>query len=172
MAPTTAPDVAPGQVSDGHGMVLWVPAIADPTAPTVAELSAAGVLDLTYKLFGDGFDHQNEVTKFETTRYTLRQTLENEGTEKDTITLKYPYLGTESDVVRLALTRYTEGFVVERLNLPKSTPLAADQLLSVVAPVRCGKQREIPRTKNTEVGKIQDLLPRGTVENDVKIAAA
>lgn len=170
--PTNTPDVAPGQVSDGHGLVLWVPSIADPKAPTVAELTGSGVIDLTYKLFGDGFDHQSEVTKFETTRYTLRQTLENEGTEKDTITLKYPYRGTQDDVVRLALQRYTEGFVVERLNLPKGEAIAADQLLSVVAPVRCGKQREIPRTKNTEVGKIQDLLPRGTVETDVKVATS
>ena len=165
------PDVAPGQVSDGFGLVLWVPAIADPKAPTVAELTASGVLDLTYKLFGDGFDHQSEVTKFETTRYTLRQTLENEGSEKDTITLKYPYVGTEADVVRLALTRHTTGFIVERLNIAKDVPVEADQLLSIVAPARCGKQREIPRTKNTEVGKIQDLLPTGTVETDVKVVA-
>lgn len=167
MAPT--PDVAPAQVSDGFGLVLWVPTIADPKNPTVTELTASGVIDLTYKLFGDGFDHQSEVTKNTSTRYTLAQDIEFEGSEKDTITLKYPYTGTEDDVVRLALTRYTEGFVVERLGLPKDTPIAADQLLSIVAPVRCGKQREIPRAKNTEIGKIQDLLPTGTVETDVKV---
>lgn len=169
MAPT--PDVAPGQVSDGHALVLWVPTIANPKAPTVAELTASGVLDLTYKLFGDGLDHQSEVTKNTSTRYTLAQELEFEGSEKDTLVLRYPYRGTEDDVVRLALTRYTEGFLVERLNLPKDTAIAADQLLSIVAPVRCGKQREIPRTKNTEIGKIQDLLPIGTVETDVKVVA-
>lgn len=167
----SASEVAPGQVSDGFGKVLWVPTIANPKAPTVAELTGSGVLDLTYKLFGDGFDHQSEVTTFETTRYTLRQTLENEGSEKDTLVVKYPYVGTEDDEVRLALTRHSTGFLVERLNVANDAPFAADQLLSVVAPVRCGKQREIPRAKNTEVGKIQNLLPTGTVETDVKVVA-
>lgn len=163
--------VAPGQVSDGRAKVLWVPTIEDPKAPKLEELTASGVVDLTYALFGDGFDHQTEVTKFETSRYTLEQLLENEGTVKDTITLKYPYMGTEQDEVRTALARGTRGFVVERLVVANEDALAADQLLSIVAPVLCGLQREIPRTKNTEIGKIQDLLVTGRVERDVKVSA-
>lgn len=172
MTTTTVNDIAPGQVSDGHGLVLWVPAIEDPKNPKLSELTASGVVDLTYNLFGDGFEHKSEVTKNTSSRYTLAQELEFEGTEKDSITIKYPYKATDDDLVRTSLVRGTEGFVVERLGLPKATPLAADQLLSIVAPVRCGKQREIPRTKNTEIGKIQDLLPIGTVETDVKVAAS
>lgn len=169
MAPT--PDVAPGQVSDGHGLVLWVPAIADLKAPTVAELTASGVIDLTYKLFSDGFTHTPEVTKFASSRFTMKQDIEREGTEKDTIEVKYPYKGTEDDVVRLALTRYTEGYIVQRGGLPKSTAIAAGQLLTLVAHVECGKQREIPWTKNTELGKAQSLFPRADVETDVAVVA-
>lgn len=164
-------EVAPGQVSDGRSKVLWVPTLADPRAPKASELTASGVIDLTYRLFGDGFDHQTEVTKFETSRYTLEQLLENEGTVKDTITLKYPYMGTEADEVRTGLARGTTGYVVERLAVPNEDEIEADQLLSIVAPVRAGLQREIPRTKNTEIGKIQDLLVTGRVERDVKVAA-
>ena len=162
-------EVAPGQVSDGRSKVLFVPTIADPTKPTVAELTATGVIDLTYKLFGDGFDHQTDVTKFETDRYTLEQILENEGTVKDSITLSYPYMGTEDDDVRLGLTRGTRGFIVERLVVANEEAFVADQLLSIVAPVRAGLQREKPRAKNTEVGKMQDLLVTGRVERDVKV---
>lgn len=161
--------VGPGKVSDGHGLVLWVPAIANPLAPTLAELTAPGVLDLTYRLFPDGFDHQSEVTKFETGRYTLAQTLENEGKQKDTIVLKYPIEGTEDDVVRLALTQFKRGWVVERLGTANEVPLADGQYLSVVAPVQCGKQKKIPVTANTELGKQQELLPTGKVETDVLI---
>lgn len=163
--------VAPGQVSDGRALVLWVPAIENPGEPTVEELTATGVIDLTYQLFGDGFDHQTEVTKFDTTRYTLEQILEQEGTIKDTITLRYPYMGTEEDEVRVGLARGTEGFIVERLATPNETEVAADQLLSIVAPARAGLQRDIPRTANTEIGKVQDILVTGRVERDVKIAA-
>ena len=40
-------DVTPGTPSDGNGLVLFVPTIADPSAPTVAELSAGTVVPLT-----------------------------------------------------------------------------------------------------------------------------
>lgn len=164
--------IAPGQVSDGRAKVLFVPAIADPTKPTLVELNASGVIDLTYLLFGDGFDHQTEVTKFETSRYTLEQLLEQEGTVKDTIVLKYPYMGVAGDVARTGLVRGTLGYIVERLVVANEAELAAAQLLSIVAPVRAGLQREIPRTKNTEIGKTQELLVTGRVERDVAIVAA
>lgn len=163
--------VAPGQVSDGRAKVLFVPTIDVASAPTKAELEASGVIDLTYQLFGDGFDHQTEVSTFETSRYTLAQLLENEGTVKDTIKLKYPYMGSEDDEVRNGLKQGTRGFLVERLVVENEAAFEADQLLSIVAPVLCGLQTEIPRAKNTEIGKQQNLLVTGKVERDVKVAA-
>lgn len=159
--------VAQGVVSDGHGLVLWVPAIADPKAPTVAELTAPGVIDLTYLLFADGFDHQIDVTTFETTRYTLAQIMEHEGTRKDSITLKYPIEGKDSDVARIALARGATGWIVERLGTPNEDAVADGQYLSMVAPARTGIQKKLPVAQNTEIGLEQALYPTGTVETNV-----
>lgn len=166
--------VAPGQVSDGFSKVWLSPKgnIQDRKNVQKSELEHPDVIDATYLFFGDGFDHQTEVTKFQTSRYTLRQQLENEGQEKDTLTLKYPYVGTDDDVLRTKLARYSEWDVVERLAVDNDADLADGQILSIVAPVKAGLQREIPRTANTEIGKMQDLLVTGTVERDVVVGGS
>lgn len=166
--------VAPGRVSDGRSKVWFVPKgiIQDRKNVQKSELENPQAIDATYALFGDGFDHQTEVTKFQTTRYTLAQILENEGQEKDSFVLKYPYVGNATDELRTKLTRHSEWDVVERLAVENEEDLEDGQLLSIVAPVRCGLQREIPRTANTEIGKIQDLLVTGKVERDVVVGGA
>lgn len=166
--------VGPGRASDGRSLVLAAPkgVVADLSAPTLAELTHPSVLDITYLLFGDGFDHQTEVTKFQTTRYTLAQILENEGQVKDTVVLKYPYVATDADVLRTKFLQGTEWDIFERLVVDNDVPLADGQLLSIAAPMRAGLQREIPRTANTEIGKIQDLSAIGLVHRDVTIGGA
>lgn len=161
--------VAPGVVSDGNGLVLWVPTIANPAKPTVAELTASGVVPLTYSLFGDGFAHTTDVALIESTRYTLAQMIQAEGIETDKITVKYPYTNTEEDVARTTLKRGTRGFIVERLAIANGEPIAADQILSIVAPITCGLAKGIPPTSNTELGKEQNLLVTGKVERDVVV---
>lgn len=166
--------VGPGRASDGRSLVLAAPKSlgVNLDAPELAKLKHPSVLDITYLLFPDGFDHQTTVNKFTTGRYTLAQILENEGTVQDTIVLKYPYVATDADALRTKFLQGREWDVFERLVLPNADPLAEGQLLSVAAPVRCGLQREIPRTQNTEIGKIQDLLVSGLVRRDVVIGGA
>lgn len=166
--------VGPGRASDNRALVLAAPkgTVADLSAPQVSELTHPDVLDITYLLFPDGFDHQTEVTKFQTGRYTLAQVLENEGTVKDSFVLKYPYLANDTDVLRTKFLQGTEWDIFERLVEHNDQPLADGQVFSIAAPVRCGMQREIPRTANTEIGKIQDLLVTGKVERDVILGGA
>ncbi|MBB4072046.1 hypothetical protein [Canibacter oris] len=165
--------IAPGKTSDGRSKVLLVPknGIANPKAPKASELKASNVIDATYLLFGDGFDHQTDVTKSEISRYTLPQALEEEGKVKDTFTLKYPYVGTEDDTLRTRLTQGSEWWLVERLVVENEQDIAAQQLLSIVAPVKAGLQRDIPRAENTQIGKMQELLVTGTVHRDVTVVA-
>lgn len=166
--------VGPGRASDGRSLVLAAPRALNVNldAPELAKLTDPSVLDITYLLFGDGFDHQTTVNKFTTNRYTLAQILENEGTVQDTISLKYPYLGTAADELRTKFLQGSEWDIFERLVVDNATSLAEGQLLSIAAPVRCGLQREIPRTQNTEIGKQQDMLVTGLVRRDVVIGGA
>lgn len=163
-------NVQPGVAADGNGLVLFVPAIADPSAPTVAELTASGVEALTYGLAPDGFDHQTTVATITTGRYTLAQALELDGVITDTLEVKYVWEGTSSDVVRTILAPGTEGFIVKRLAVANDEAIAAGQLVTVI-PVKASIQRDVPPAANTELMKIQKLNVTGAVERDVAVVA-
>lgn len=163
-------DVQPGVAADGNGLVLWVPAIAVPSAPTVTELTAAGVEKLTYGLTPDGFTHDTSVATIPTGRYMLAQMLELDGTVTDTVEVKYVWAGTEEDGVRNVLTTGTKGFIVKRVAVPNATAIAADQLVTVI-PVQCSIQRDVPPAANTELQKIQKLNVVGEVKRDVPVVA-
>lgn len=163
-------EVQQGTAADGNGLVLFVPAIADPTAPTVTELTAVGVIPLTYGLAPDGFDHQTSVATITVGRYTLAQALELDGVITDTVVLKYVWQGTEDDVVRTALTPGTRGYVVKRLAVPNGTPVAAEQLVTII-PVQASIQTDVPPTANTELMKQQKLNITGVVQRDKAVVA-
>ena len=146
--------------------------VADLKNPQLSELTDSTVLDITYLLFGDGFALTPNRNYFTTSRYTMRQQLEQSGTVSHTLDLKYPYMGTDDDVLRTKFVEGSEWDIFERPIIDNSVPLADGQLLSIAAPVRCDAQDDIPKTANTEIGKQQRLLPRGTIETDVIIGGA
>lgn len=163
-------EVQPGKAADGNGLVLWVPAIADPAKPKVSELTAASVEKLTYGLTPDGFAHDTTVATITSGRYTLAQALETDGKITDTVEVKYVWEGTDDDGVRNVLTPGTKGFIVKRMAIANEVDIAADQLVTVI-PVQCSIQRDVPPAENTELQKIQKLNVIGKVERDVKVVA-
>lgn len=159
-------EVPAGQAADGFGKVLWVPAIANPGAPTVAELEAATVVDITYSLVGDGFRHditENEIT---VNRYTLKQQLSLPGTRADSLELQY-VTGSPADE---ELTPGLSGFIVQRLGVANEADFAAAQKVDVI-PVTTGIQRKVAPTTNTELQKVSRLYVRGAVQDDAAIVA-
>lgn len=163
--------VAQGTPADGNGLVLWVPTIADPSAPKVSELTAGTVKPLTYALAPDGFDHQTNVAIITSGRYTLAQAIESEGVITDTVEVKYVHKNDLSDVASTTLTPGTTGFVVVRLGVANETAVTAAQKVTVI-PVKCGVRRQVPPTANTELMKIQKLLVQGTVHRDVAVVTS
>lgn len=162
--------VSPGIPADGNGLVLWVPTIANPAAPTVAELTAVAVKPLTYALAPDGFDHQTSVATITSGRYTLAQALESDGVITDTLMVKYVYKADQSDTASTTLATGTQGFVVKRLGIGNGTAVAAAQKVTVI-PVKCGVRTDVPPTANTELMKSQKLNVVGTVHRDVAVVA-
>lgn len=158
--------VPAGQASDGRGLVLFVPAIANPSAPTVAELTAETVTPLTYSLVGDGFRHDTTENTITTSRYTLKQQLELAGTVVDTLEVQY-VTGSPAET---ALTEGSTGFIVHRLGVPNETDPAATQVGDVI-PIRAGVQRKVAPTANTELQKVQKLFITGPVQRDVAFVA-
>lgn len=162
--------VQTGFPSDGNGNVLWVSAIADPSAPTVAELGAGTAI--TYGLTPDGFSHQTTINTVNTGRYTLRQALEQDGTVIDTVEVKWVYNRSTATAVQTAIgTTGTAGFIVHSLGYANGHTFAADDIVNAVIPVTTSIARDVPPTANTEAAKMQKLNVTGTVYREVAVVA-
>lgn len=162
--------VPAGKVSDGNGLVLFVPTIANPGAPTVAELTAGTVKKLTYSIKGDGYKHDTAVTTVVAERLTLAQALQYDGTVTDDLEITYAYTNTAGDVVRLALPTGTTGFIVERWAVSNDVAIIAAQLVDVI-PITASIQRKNAPAKNAELTRSQKLNVTGIVQRDVPVAA-
>lgn len=163
-------EVQPGVAADGNGRVAFVPVIADHFETKVTELEGSGVLDFTYGLTPDGFKHDTSVATITSGRWTLKQAIESDGVETDTVELTYVWVGNETDTIRIALKPGTKGFIVKRLAVANEVPWAADQIVTVI-PVQASIPRDVPPTANTELAKVQKLNVIGRVARDVKLVA-
>ena len=72
-------------VSDGNTKIVFVSAVADTSAPTVAE--ATGGTDITEYVTGDGFDHSIEQATIADDRVSTTQSLQRPGRITDTLNL-------------------------------------------------------------------------------------
>lgn len=166
-----AEEVQAGFASDGNGNVLWVSAIANINAPTVAELAAG--TPITYGLTPDGFAHNTAIATITTGRYTLAQALELDGIVTDTVEVKWVYnRATPTDVETTLGTVGTSGFIVHSLGYESGHVFAAADVINAIIPVKTSIPRDVPPTANTEAAKIQKLNVTGTVAREVAVAAA
>jgi hypothetical protein len=164
-------EVPPGTVSDGNGLVLFVPTIVDPANPTVAELTATGVVKLTYSITGDGYNHTVTSNSVTANRLTLRNQITYDGTEVDDLSITYVYTNTDADVVRIALPQGTTGYIVERWAVANEVAVAASQIVDVL-PINAGLPIKNAPATNTELTRTQRLNVTGKVHRDVEVAGA
>lgn len=160
--------VPEGIVSDGNVLVLFVPTIANPAAPTVTELTAAGVVKLTYSATGDGYKHTVTINKVKANRFTLKQEIQYDGTEVDDLSIQYVYTNTDGDVARIALPVGTTGNIVERFAVPNGQAVAADDIVDVI-PIKASVPIKDPPVANQELTRTQALNVTGAVQRDVAV---
>lgn len=163
--------VSEGFGYEGNGTVIWVPTIADPTAPTVAEITAG--TPITYDLFGpSGYSLAVTETRRPITRYTLDQELDAESTVKYALTMLFvfnPQSPTEAEST--IGVRGTAGYIAHLLGYPNGKTLAADDVITDLVPVRTARSTVVPATANTEAHKTTSPSITGEVLHDVKIVA-
>lgn len=163
-------NVPTGIPSDGNALVLFVPAIANTSAPTVAELTAGTVKAFTYSITGDGYNHTVTINKVVANRLTLKQELQYDGTEVDELSITYVYTNTAGDVVRVALPQGTTGFIVERWSIGNDVAIAAGQIVDVI-PIKASVSVKNAPVANQELTRTQRLNVTGVVKRDVAVAA-
>lgn len=164
--------VSEGFGYEDMGTVLWVPTIANPAAPTLAELSAG--TPITYDLYGaTGYSLAVTETPRPINRYTLAQQLSAEGTIAYVLTLLYVFnRETPTEAETTIGVRGTSGYIVHFLGYENGWEMAAGDKITDLVPVRTARSSVVPATANTEAHKTTSPSITGEVLHEVAIAAA
>lgn len=168
-------NIPTGVTSNGTVQVHWVPTIADPNNPTVAEVTATGALDISCYLTADGLS----LSADETTTTNRRLCSKQEYTIGGTITwsigaLRYVWdpqgLYADTHDAYAALTPESTGYLVVRWGRDAETALASGDVVDVFS-VTLGEQ--VPQTPeaNSELYVTQVPKVTGSVYRDVTVAA-
>ncbi|MEV1315370.1 hypothetical protein AB0J14_04715 [Micromonospora arborensis] len=159
--------------TNGTMLVLFVPTLSNYlTGPTVAELTAGAVIDLSCYLTGDGLTTETSENNVEDPRLCSKAVFENRGDYTDTIELTYVFnpASPANDEARLGLPPGTRGFLVLRWAVDSEAPIAAAGEVDVF-PVEMGAQRKQTPGRNGVHRITQKPFVTGTVARDVAIAA-
>ena len=157
--------------TDSNFVVTWVPSagIADPEAPTAAELNAATVVDLTYSLTTSGYTRTATQASEEDARLTLADVLQTPGKVTHSLELQH-VTGAEDNPADAVLVEGAVGYIVERRAVDIDTDFTAGQTVSVL-PVTVGYPRPDAPTANGVFTRTVTLFPRGKVASDVAVVA-
>ena len=166
-----------GVPADGNVKVVFVPTIADPKLPTVAELNATSALDITCGITGGGFTTSTDVQTLTDERLCSTQTFEDVGTFTYSID-DVEYIIDPQDVsptgenkIYQTLAPNSTGFIVVRYGKAFDDVFAADDVVDVY-PVKWGPQVKSAPERNTKLRAKQKpytIAPGAQV--DVKVVA-
>lgn len=148
-------------VSDGNVLTLWVPTIADPDAPTVAELTAGSVLDVSCYFTDAGWNPNLSEDEATDNRLCSRQNYGKPGRQKIGMPLIYVSNPADpaEDEAALTLLERTNGYFVDRRGVPFEDPIAAGDIVTVFA-VTLGAQADSQPTANTPLTVMQQAYLR------------
>lgn len=163
--------VSEGFGYEDMGTVLWVPTLADPTKPTVAELAAG--TPITYDLYGaSGYSLELTENRRPITRYTLAQELSAEGTVSYVLTLLYVFnRETPTDAETTVGVRGTAGYIVHFLGYENGWTIAAGDVVTDIVPIRTARSSVVPATANTEAHKRTQPSITGEVLHEIPVVA-
>lgn len=162
----------PSTPADGNVKVAWVPAIADTSAPTVTELTAAGVVDLSCYLTADGYTPASEQATISDDRLCDTATYEQPGRESNTLDVIYIDNSntTDPNAAYETLVPGTTGYIVVRRGKAFDAAFAANDQVSVT-PVKCGVQVDLPPEANSVLRCGQKLFVTGPVVRRAAVVA-
>lgn len=166
-----ADEILDGVTTDGNVKVVIVPTIANPAAPTAAELNAATAKDISCLLTGDGWNLGVDQATVADQRLCDTENYERPG--RSTWTLETTYVRTEDATEDVAFNTLVPGysaFFVERSGVPFGQPFAAGDEVTVV-PFKAGKRRKVPAAPNEVFRRVQKQFIRGKVQDDVAVVA-
>lgn len=162
----------PSTPADGNLKVVWVPAIANPDAPTVSELTAQTVVDLSCYLTADGWNPSADEQVISDDRLCDTETYEQPGRASRSLEVTYidnTNTAKENEAVE-TLQPGTSGYLVTRSGVPFDTPIDAGDLVDVW-PVTCGIYQKLPPEANSVLRRTQRMFVTSRVRVDVEVVS-
>ncbi|GGM27148.1 hypothetical protein GCM10011608_09940 [Micromonospora sonchi] len=158
--------------TNGTVAVRFVPAIADPAAPTVTEVNAVSSVDLSCYLTGDGYNAETSENTVEDPRLCSKQIFEARGDYTDTLELTYVFnpASPDDDEARTTLPPGTAGFLVTRWGVDSEDAFATGDIVDVI-PFESGAQRKNAPARNSVHRITQKQFITGKVQDNVAIVA-
>lgn len=163
----------PSTPFDGNMAVWLVPTIANPAAPTVAEI-AAGV-DISCYLTPDGYAPTADQATITDDRLCSTETFGQPGRKTRGLTLtgidntNSTNETTYNELVD-TLVEGTPMFVVRRRGIPYETPIAAAQQVSVL-PIKPGMKQDVAPEANSVIRSTWPTFVTGTGYDDIAVVA-
>lgn len=169
-------NIPPGIDSDGADLVAFVPTLADPSAPTLAELSASGAILFGCYLTGT-FEPSADQDTQEDKRYCSQDTAETAGKTKWKIgDLEYivdpQNPSSESNKAAMALVDGLSGYFVRRMgkDVASAPTFAANDYVEVFSGT-LGPQVTMPGESGQKVRVKQNVTSVRRITKNYKLAA-
>ena len=165
----------PSTPADGNFLTLIVPAIANTDAPTVAELTAVGVVDISCYLTAGGWKPSLSEQVITDDRLCTTQTFEKKGRSQRGLDVEY-IDNTNSPNATLynkakdTLVPGSAHYLVTRAGLPYETAVAAAQKFSIRR-IEAGEYNDLPPEANSVLKTAQKLFVSGATKIDKPAAA-
>ena len=168
--------IPPAIDAEGAVKVFFVPALADPAHPTLAELSGAGSLEISCYLTKDGFGISADDDKSTDERLCTKEVYEVLGRAKWQIeNLVYIWdpqgsAASVSNKAYAAMKRGTQGYLVVRWGKDVELALAVADIVDVF-PVTLGTQIPQKPEANSKLKVEQSVIVSGKVQRDKALVA-
>lgn len=165
----------PSTPADGNFKVVYVPAIEDTKDPKLSELNAAGALDISCYLTGDGWNPTKEQATIPDQRLCSRQEYGRPGRKTPGLSITV-IDNTNSDNASDAneavetITEGAKGYFVERIGVAYEEPFAAGQKVSIYPATSGEKQPLAPEANSVTRSTIPQFI-FADVQTDVPVAA-
>lgn len=159
------------RLSDGRTKATFVPAVASLSAPTVAELTAAGIVACEEYITADGLSISVEQGAVEGDTLASTQTYQGPGRTQAQIELTYFRDSVLiNDRMWSVMTNGTEGYFVVRRGVAYDVAYAAGQKVAIYT-VTCGESREVAPEAETYDRATLNLYPSGPYLREATVAA-
>lgn len=159
------------RLTDGNIKATFVPSISSITAPTVAELTDAGIVVLETILLDDGLKIDFDEGTIAGNVLASTQDFESPGRSKAKIELTgYRDTVAGSDRMWSVMTRSTQGYLVVRRAVAFATAYAVSQKVEVYT-ITCGERRPLAPERESYDKFMITCYPSGTYNVDVTVAA-